>query len=103
MRRGGHPRACRRSLAGLVLIVSLGACAPAEPFGDAGRPADDSPARDGREAVEDAARRIAAAGASLAKQLGEVARSLQSAAGEQGGERDRSDAATEPAMLEEAS
>lgn len=103
MRRGGHPCACRRSLAGLVLIVSLGACAPAEPFGDAGRPADDSPARDGREAVEDAARRIAAVGASVARQLGEAARNLQATTGEEGGEGNHADAANDPAPIEEAS
>lgn len=103
MRRGRRPHACQCSLAGLVLIVSLGACAPAEPFGEAGRSAGDSPVRDGREAAEDAARRIAAAGASVAKQLGEVARSLQSATGEAGGEGDNGDAATDRAMPEEAS
>ena len=103
MRRGRRPHACQCSLAGLVLIVSLGACAPAEPFGEAGRSAGDSPVRDGREAAEDAARRIAAVGASVARQLGEAARSLQATTGEDGDEGDHGDAATEPAMLEEAS
>ena len=58
---------------GLTLAIVLSACAPVEPFGDAaGEPAGNQ-VRDGREAAEDAARRIAG----VARQLGEVALGLQ--------------------------
>lgn len=63
-------------LPGLVLALALTACAPVEPFGEAsGEDADE--VRDGREAAEDAARRIAALGAGVARQIGNVARNLQ--------------------------
>ena len=62
---------------GPALAIVLSACAPVEPFGEAAGEPDGNQVRDGREAAEDAARRIAAVGAGVARQLGEVARGLQ--------------------------
>ncbi len=63
-------------LASLTLGAALIACAPVEPFAETkvDNAADSQPVRDGREAAEDAARRIAAAGVGVARHLGEVAR-----------------------------
>lgn len=76
MQAGKRCVSARDVLVGLVLAVAVNACAPVEPFGDASGK-DNDQVRDGREAAEDAARRIAAAGAGVARQIGEVARNLQ--------------------------